>query len=66
MPPTTSISARALQNDMGWQHRRAGWVIRLEAPGIVQSMSLKGRRLDNRATEQVFGHLKDEFLRDRK
>ena len=29
----------------------------------MQSMSRKGNCLDNAATEQVFGHLKDEFLR---
>lgn len=28
-------------------------------------MSRKGNCLDNAATEQVFGHLKDEFYRDR-
>ena len=28
-----------------------------------QSMSRKGNCLDNGATEQVFGHLKDEFFR---
>lgn len=29
-------------------------------------MSRKGNRIGNGATEQVFGHLKDEFFRDRK
>lgn len=29
-------------------------------------MSRKGNRIGNSATEQVFGHLKDEFFRDRK
>lgn len=33
--------------------------------GIVQSMSRKGNCIDNGATEQVFGHLKDEFFRGR-
>ena len=33
--------------------------------GIRQSMSRKGNCLDNAATEQVFGHLKDEFYRGR-
>ena len=28
-------------------------------------MSRKGNCLDNAATEQVFGHLQDEFYRDR-
>ena len=31
--------------------------------GIVQSMSRKGNCIDNGATEQVFGHIKDEFFR---
>ena len=31
--------------------------------GFVQSMSRKGNCIDNGATEQVFGHLKDEFFR---
>ena len=35
-------------------------------PSILrQSMSRKGNCLDNAATEQVFGHLKDEFYRGR-
>ena len=29
----------------------------------VQSMSRKGNCIDNGATEQVFGHIKDEFFR---
>ena len=29
-------------------------------------MSRKGNYIGNGATEQVFGHLKDEFFRDRK
>ena len=31
--------------------------------GFIQSMSRKGNCIDNGATEQVFGHLKDEFFR---
>mgnify|MGYP000569836968 CR=1 FL=1 len=38
---------------------------KLTAAGITQSMSRKGNCLDNAATEQVFGHIKDEFLRGR-
>ncbi len=33
--------------------------------GIRQSMSRKGNCIDNAATEQVFGHLKDEFYTGR-
>ncbi len=50
---------------MGWQHRQAGWCDRLREAGVVQSMSRKGDCIDDGATEQVFGHLKDEFFRNR-
>jgi len=55
-----------MQSDMGWQYQHAGYYGRLEEAGIVQSMSRKGNCIDNGATEQVFGHLKDEFFRGRK
>lgn len=50
---------------MGWQYQQAGWRGRLEGAGIVQSMSRKGSRIDNGATEQVFGHMKYGFFRGR-
>ena len=50
---------------MGWQHRHASYVAKLRENGFAQSMSRKGNCLDNAATEQVFGHLKDEFFRGR-
>lgn len=31
---------------------------------MVQSMSRNSNCIDNDATEQVFGHIKDEFYRD--
>ena len=54
-----------LHSDMGWQYQHAAWCGRLKAAGIVQSMSRKGNCIDNGATEQVFGHIKDEFFRGR-
>ena len=54
-----------LHSDMGWQYQQAGWCKRLEEAGVVQSMSRKGNCIDNGATEQVFGHIKDEFFRGR-
>ena len=39
------------------------WCRRLKDAGVIQSMSRKGNCIDNGATEQVFGHLKDEFFR---
>lgn len=54
-----------LHSDMGWQHRHGLYVSALRANGFTQSMSRRGNCLDNGATEQVFGHLKDEFFRGR-
>ena len=54
-----------MHSDMGWQYQHASYCGRLEEAGIVQSMSRKGNCIDNGATEQVFGHLKDEFFRGR-
>ena len=53
------------RSDMGRRHRHRSWVGALRAHGVAQSMSRKGNCLDNAATEQVFGHLKDEFFRGR-
>ena len=44
---------------MGWQYQHEKWTRRLRKAEITQSMSRKGNCLDNGATEQVFGHLKD-------
>lgn len=54
-----------LHSDMGWQYQHPWWRDRLGRLNIRQSMSRKGNCLDNAATEQVFGHLKDEFYRNR-
>ena len=54
-----------LHSDMGWQYQHASYTSRLEAAGIVQSMSRKANCIDNAATEQLFGHVKDEFFRGR-
>jgi len=50
---------------MGWRHRHASYVARLREKGFAQSMSRKGNCIDDGATEQVFGHLKDESCRGR-
>lgn len=55
-----------LHSDQGWQYQHDHYQQRLREAGIVQSMSRKGNCLDNAATEQVFGHLKDEFYKNRK
>ena len=52
-----------MHSDMGWQYQHDGYCKTLEEAGIVQSVSRKGNCIDNGATEQVFGHIKDEFFR---
>lgn len=54
-----------LHSDMGWQYQHEAWTGSLRKAGTTQSMSRKGNCLDNGATEQVFGHIKDEFFRGR-
>ena len=54
-----------LHSDMGWQYQHETYIRTLADNGFIQSMSRKGNCIDNGATEQVFGHLKDEFFRGR-
>ena len=54
-----------LHSDMGWQYQHERWTRRLREAEITQSMSRRGNCIDNGATEQVFGHMKDEFFRGR-
>ena len=51
-----------LHSDMGRQYRQAGWYKRSEEAGAVQGVSRKGDCIDNGATEQMFGRIKDEFF----
>ena len=52
-----------MHSDMGWQYQHEAYCAALRGAGVVQSMSRKGNCLDNGATEQLFGHMKDEFFR---
>ena len=52
-----------LHSDMGWQYQHETYIRTLADNGFIQSMSRKGNCIDNGDTEQVFGHLKDEFFR---
>ena len=54
-----------LHSDMGWQYQHETYISTLADNGFIQSMSRKGNCIDNSATEQVFGHIKDEFFRGR-
>ena len=51
-----------LHSDMGWQYQHETYIRTLADNGFIQSMSRTGNCIDNGATEQVFGHLKDEFF----
>ena len=52
-----------VHSDMGWQYQHETFISTLAENGFIQSMSRKGNCIDNGATEQVFGHIKDEFFR---
>ena len=65
LPKVPKGAHPVMQSDMGWQYQHPSYCGRLEEAGIVQSMSRKGNCLDNAATEQLFGHIKDEFFRGR-
>ena len=65
LPKVPAGAHPVMQSDMGWQYQHAGYCNRLKEAGIVQSMSRKGNCIDNGATEQLFGHIKDEFYRGR-
>ena len=58
-------AAPTMHSDMGRQYQHESYASRLEGAGITQSMSRKGNCIDNAATEQLFGHVKDEFYRGR-
>lgn len=59
--PTTATPI--MHSDMGWQYQHKRYCDTLRKAGIIQSMSRKGNCIDNGATEQVFGHIKDELFR---
>lgn len=54
-----------LHSDQGWQYQQTSYQKRLEEMGLIQSMSRKATCLDNACMEGFFGHLKDEFYKDR-
>lgn len=65
LPKVPEGASPVIQSDMGWQYQHESYCRRVREAGMVQSMSRKGNCLDNGATEQVFGHIKDEFFRGR-
>ena len=55
-----------LHSDQGWQYQQKSYRMKLAKLGITQSMSRKATCLDNACMEGFFGHMKDEFYRDRR
>ena len=54
-----------LHSDQGWQYQQRTYQDRIESLGLEQSMSRKATCLDNACIEGFFGHMKDEFPRQR-
>ncbi|MDU6784529.1 MAG: IS3 family transposase [Peptoniphilus harei] len=52
---------RIFHSDQGWAYQKNQYTSRLEANGIIQSMSRKGNCLDNSPMENFFGILKQEI-----
>ena len=51
-----------LHSDQGWQYQHKQYQRMLREKGVRQSMSCKGKCLDNAVIEKFFGFLKSELL----
>ena len=51
-----------VHSDRGSHYRWSGWIERMEAAGLIRSMSKKGCSPDNSACEGFFGRLKNEMF----
>lgn len=51
-----------VHSDRGCHYRWPGWIERMQAAGLVRSMSKKGCSPDNAACEGFFGRLKNEMF----
>ena len=51
-----------IHSDRGGHYRWTGWIERMEAAGLMRSMSKKGCSPDNSACEGFFGRLKNEMF----
>jgi transposase InsO family protein len=51
-----------VHSDRGSHYRWPGWIDRMEAAGLIRSMSKKGCSPDNAACEGFFGRLKNELF----
>jgi transposase InsO family protein len=55
-----SVSTGMLHSDQGFHYTNPQYIQRVEKLGLVQSMSRKGKCLDNAPMESFFGHFKDD------
>ena len=55
-----------IHSDRGGHYRWPGWLERVNAAGLIRSMSRKGCSPDNAACEGFFGRLKTEMYYGRK
>ena len=55
-----------IHSDRGGHYRWSGWLERVNAAGLIRSMSRKGCSPDNAACEGFFGRLKTEMYHGRK
>ena len=51
-----------VHSDRGWHYRWFGWIQRMNANGLIRSMSKKGFSPDNSACEDFFGRLENEMF----
>lgn len=51
-----------IHSDRGCHYRWPGWINRMDARGLIRSMSRKGCSPDNSACEGVFGRIKNEMF----
>ncbi len=56
LPLTKTI----IHSDQGFHYTSPQYINMVKSLGMVQSMSRKGRRIDNAPMESFFGHLKDD------
>lgn len=50
-----------IHSDRGFHYTHPSYHLRLREWGMVQSMSRRGKCIDNAPTESFFGHMKDEL-----
>ena len=55
-----SLSGALIHSDQGFHYTNPAYINLIKKLNMIQSMSRKGRCIDNAPTESFFGHLKDD------